>query len=286
MAQKVCWLLYDDPDYRVNQDFAAFMAQEGKKRGLTIHTVLLSQLRLGMEKGRPTLRHALGLPLPDAVLSRQRNASISRHFEAMGIPVFNNAKACALCNDKRETHVFLQGLPMLDTAFPLSQDIQPDSTAFPLVMKPACSHGGDRVLWVDSPAQWAQAAEQMAGQPFLYQQPASQPGFDLRVYVVFGQIVAGVLRQAQEGFISNFKKGGRVSLHTLTEEESSLAAQVIARFQAAGAALSFAGIDFLYHQGHPVISEVEDVVGSRMLYQVSDVGIAGLFLDGVIAHMV
>ena len=53
------------------------------------------------------------------------------------------------------------------------------------------------------------------------------------------------------------------------------------RFEKAGAPLAFAGIDFLYHEDGPVLSEVEDVVGSRMLYQVSDIDIAGLFLDGV-----
>ena len=42
-----------------------------------------------------------------------------------------------------------------------------------------------------------------------------------------------------------------------------------------------AGVDFLYEHGHPVLSEVEDVVGSRMLYQVSSMDIAGLYLDQI-----
>ncbi len=42
-----------------------------------------------------------------------------------------------------------------------------------------------------------------------------------------------------------------------------------------------AGVDLLYDQGRPVIGEVEDVVGSRMLYQTSDIDIVSLYLQGL-----
>ena len=70
-------------------------------------------------------------------------------------------------------------------------------------------------------------------------------------------------------------------MHQPSTQERSLAEKVVNRFQENGVPLSFAGIDFLYHQNEPVISEVEDVVGSRMLYHVSNINIVGLFLDGV-----
>ena len=60
---------------------------------------------------------------------------------------------------------------------------------------------------------------------------------------------------------------------------------VIDRFEAAGAPLCFAGVDLLYDQGSPVLGEVEDVVGSRMLYKVSDVDIIALFLDGLFQRL-
>jgi hypothetical protein len=41
----------------------------------------------------------------------------------------------------------------------------------------------------------------------------------------------------------------------------------------------------LYHHGAPVLGEVEDVVGSRMLYQTSNLDIAALYLDGVAARL-
>ena len=42
-----------------------------------------------------------------------------------------------------------------------------------------------------------------------------------------------------------------------------------------------AGVDMLYDHGHPVIGEIEDVVGSRMLYQTSDIDIVALYLDEI-----
>ncbi len=283
MKTMSCWLLYSDPDHEVNRAFASFFVEEGKRRGFAIRPVLLSELRLSMDDdNRPRACLADGAPPPELVISRQRDPFISRHFEAMGIPVFNNAKVCALCNDKRETRRFLQGLPMLPSAFPLPGQTGPSpGTAYPLVLKPAFSHGGDRVFWVNDKAQWQEAAGQIAPEPLVEEQAADQPGLDLRVYVVFGQIVAGVLRQAKSGFLSNFKQGGHVSLHALTQTETALAREAVARFAEAGAPLAFAGIDFLYHKGQPVLSEVEDVVGSRMLYEVSDINIVGLYLDGL-----
>ena len=113
------------------------------------------------------------------------------------------------------------------------------------------------------------------------QSVVKRPGRDLRVYVLFGQIVAGVMRTAQSGVVSNYKRGGNVELHALTREERQLVEEVIARFNAAGAPLCFAGVDLLYEDYGPVIGEVEDVVGSRMLYRVSDLDIVGLYLDEI-----
>ncbi len=266
--ERTCWLLYEEQDYEKNRDFAALMAEEGAKRGFRIVPVFTGSL------------DPIASPWPEAVFSRQRDSGVSRRLEALGMTVLNNSKVCDLCNDKRKTHAFLQGLPQMEL---LSQEnlhaLSP--SAFPLVVKPACGHGGDRVTLVRNEAERQTALARIAPEPVMQQALASGAGRDLRVYVLFGQIVAGVMRTAQDGFLSNFKQGGSVSLHTLAPEEQALAQRVLRRFQDAGAPLCFAGIDLLYHQGRPVVGEVEDVVGSRMLYRVSEMNIVGMFLEGV-----
>ena len=152
---------------------------------------------------------------------------------------------------------------------------------YPVILKPACSHGGDRVTLVHNEQEWYEAIRLIQPEPMLQQSVVSDAGRDLRVYVLHGKILAGVMRTAKSGVVSNFKKGGCVELHELTQEERKLAEAVIRRFDEAGAPLHMAGVDMLYDHGHPVIGEVEDVVGSRMLYQTSDLDIVTLYLEGL-----
>ena len=281
------WLLYDDPDYMVNTAFARMLEDRAREHGVKLETVLLSEIALFHDaNGTPFCKRNGVHAHPDAVLSRQRHALISKHFECMGIPVFNNSRVCEICNDKRRTYQFLSGLPMPVTLFLSStQPAPPADTQYPVVIKPACSHGGDRVTVVHNAQEWAQAVSRILPEPALQQVVVSGAGRDLRVYVLNGQILAGVMRTAREGIVSNFKKGGQVELHTLTAEERKLAQDVIDRFAQAGAPLMMAGVDLMYDNGSPVIGEVEDVVGSRMLYQTSDIDIAAMYMEEMIAHL-
>ena len=239
---KIVWLLYQQEDLSANRDYARLMRENGLKRDMKIETVLTRDLTLLLdENGTPSCLRKGRKERPDAVIARMREPLYSRHFERMDVPVFNGSEVCRICNDKRQTLQFLSGLPMPRTTFltpftPMPQD-------GPVIVKPACSHGGDRVL--------------------------------------FGQIVAGVMRTAKSGVVSNYKRGGNVALHDLSREERQLAEEVIARFDAAGAPLCFAGVDLLYEDYGPVVGEVEDVVGSRMLYRVSDLDVVGLYLDEI-----
>ena len=277
---KIVWLLYQQEDLSANRDYARLMRENGLKRDMKIETVLTRDLTLLMdENGTPSCLHKGRKERPDAVIARMREPLYSRHFERMGVPVFNGSEVCRICNDKRQTLQFLSGLPMPRTTFltpftPMPQD-------GPVIVKPACSHGGDRVELVETQFQWNDALEALQGEPALMQSVTRRPGRDLRVYVLFGQIVAGVMRTAKSGVVSNYKRGGNVALHDLSREERQLAEEVIARFDAAGAPLCFAGVDLLYEDYGPVVGEVEDVVGSRMLYRVSNLDVVGLYLDEI-----
>ena len=282
MKHKLCWLLYDAPALAVNRDYAALMKERGQALGLEIVPVTLQELDLGKDTaGEPYLRLNGQTARPDAVLSRMRLDWVSEHLEGMGIPVFNNSKVCRICNDKRRTHQFLRGLPMAHTRFLPETCPVLDTPAFPAVLKPACGHGGEGIRLINEEAAWAEAVAGLSGTPALCQSVAGRPGRDLRVYVLFGEILAGVLRTANEGIVSNFKKGGRVELHTLSQQERELAQSVIDRFEAAGAPLCMAGVDLLYNENGPIIGEVEDVVGSRMLYQTSDIDLVEMYLRGI-----
>lgn len=266
-GMKTGWLLYDAGDFDVNRTFVSHIREKGRAVGLALE---------------PVLTEALSFPpgnMPDFIISRQRDHRLNERFEEQNVPVFNSSRVSEICNDKRNTRLFLQGLPQMKTI--CVDDEHPydaDSLSYPLVIKPAYGHGGDRVALVEDAIELQSALSAIRSSPALLQEPASDAGKDLRVYVLFGRIVAAVMRTAKEGIVSNFKRGGGVELHALTDAEEALARQVILRFAAQGAPLSFAGVDFLFHNGEPVVNEVEDVVGSRMLYKVSDIDVIDLYI--------
>ncbi len=264
---KTGWLLYNTGDFEQNRMFVSHIQDKGKAVGLSLEIVLTENFELSTER------------LPDFVISRQRDYRLNQRLEDDHVPVFNSSKVSKICNDKRNTHRFLEGLPQMRTQIVDAEHPDtPESMPFPLVVKPVNGHGGDRVMLVNNKTEMENALSEILPQPALLQEPASEAGKDLRVFVLFGRIVASVMRTARDGIVSNFKRGGSVELHALTDAEEALAQQVIRRFAEHGAPLSFAGVDLLYHHGAPVINEVEDVVGSRMLYKVSDIDVIDLYI--------
>lgn len=264
---KTGWLLYDKCDYNVNRMFPAHMRKVARPLNLALRVVLTERFE-----------EALSDP-PDFVISRQRNPLLSARLEELGIPVFNNARVCEICNDKRKTHRFLDGFPLMRTTFlEPGEPYAPDAGDFPLVVKPAFGHGGDLVALAKNQAQLDAALSAIGPMPALSQEVATEAGRDLRIYVLFGEIAAAVMRTAKSGIVSNYKRGGSVALHTASPSEFALTEKVVKRFADSGAPLSFAGIDLLYHRGEPVVNEVEDVVGSRMLYGVGGPDIISMYI--------
>ena len=162
MADFLLWMLYDQKDYLVNQDFGALVTREARRRRMDVRIVLTEDLTLGVdENGAPTLL-LCGQPahLPDAALSRQRDAMISRQLEKMGVWVLNDSHICEICNDKRKTHLFLSGrdIPMMETTFLSSSGTQAPQSGYPYLLKPAGGHGGDRVALARNEEEWRAAA--------------------------------------------------------------------------------------------------------------------------------
>ena len=282
---KTIWMLYDTCDLAINRGFVALMQCAAENAGWKLEAVTIQELIFGIsDNGQPTCKDTKGRPLPATILSRQRNARISRHFEKMGIPVYNNSTVCEICNHKPSTHLLLQGLPMMETTVLFKAEEQTPPFPHPFLVKPASGHGGQKVAVVQNEAQYREALAKIAPDDAVVQKISSEAGKDLRLYVLFGEIIGGVLRTAKSGIISNFKLGGQVVFQRPTQKEAWLGEQVIRRFRENGAPLYLAGIDLIYHHGEPVINEVEDVVGCRMLYETSSINIASLYISRLIQN--
>ena len=104
------WLIYDESDLATNRDFASYLETKAPTYGLRLETLCTRQLELGIADGGALRLRKDGVDtIPDFVISRQRDAFVSAQLEGMGVPVFNNSKVCALCNDKRVTHPVFGG---------------------------------------------------------------------------------------------------------------------------------------------------------------------------------
>ena len=204
---------------------------------------------------------------PDFAVNRSRYAKFSAHCEdVLHIPVFNSRAVTEITNDKYTTFQFLHGkhgIPMANTFRITNGDMLPELPV-PVIAKPADGHGGKGVTLLKSMRELTDYAKN-APRPFLMQEPMVF-GWDVRLYVMGGKVCAAVLRTSDTDFRSNFSLGGHAALITPDAEMLALVQQVQQILP-----LDFAGIDLLRHPGGGyVIGEIEDAVGCRMLYSLTD----------------
>lgn len=242
-------LVYTEEDLRRNRWFAETLCRCAESECMSLRLCL-------SHEAQAAAKHA------DFVINRSRDYFLSEFCEdSCGIRVYNNSRVTAVTNDKFRTHCFLRqhGLPTADTE-QITAEGQLPEMPFPLVAKPADGHGGAGVCWAES----ADALRGMTP-PYLVQEPM-QTGWDLRVYILGNRIYKAVLRTSDSDFRSNFSLGGKAELFTPDAEITALVQAVLDILP-----MDFAGIDFLRRQdGRYVIGEIEDAVGCRMLYQLTD----------------
>ena len=83
---------------------------------------------------------------------------------------------------------------------------------------------------------------------------------------------------SEEAFRANFSLGGTASLITPTREERFMATELAEALPS-----DFIGIDIIYDKGgSPVFNEIEDAVGSRMLYTYTDIDIIKQFAEHIL----
>lgn len=102
-------------------------------------------------------------------------------------------------------------------------------------------------------------------------------GADIRVFVVDGQIVGAMKRQAKEGeFRSNLHRGGTASLIQLSPEERATAIKAAKKL-----GLGIAGVDLLQSDRGPLVMEVNSSPGLEGIEGATGVDIAGKIIEYV-----
>ncbi|MBQ9594137.1 MAG: ATP-grasp domain-containing protein [Lachnospiraceae bacterium] len=278
------WIIYEEAAAAYNRRYLSFYEEECEKRGIDLRLVLTKDLDFGAEGSGLYLR-VCGetAALPDFAICRVIHPLLTAHLEAMGVPVFNNSRVASVCNDKAKTYqtVAAAGIPVVTSRFVKREEAERvlRETAYPCVIKTVAGHGGAEVFLLDEFPSEDILARFRANDSVL--QPFTGRGEDLRVYVIGDRIIAAVLRHSNEGFRANYSLGGSVSLYELNTDETALVQRIIDLFD-----FGLVGIDFIVgNDGELIFNEIEDVVGSRMLYAVSDISVVPLYLDYILERL-
>lgn len=205
-------------------------------------------------------------------INRTRNDRINEVFESKNIRCYNNLDTVKIANDKWLTYSLCKKLdiPTMDTIE--IDDVAALCTEYPFIIKSRNGHGGSEVFWINNEQDLlGLKLENKSG--YIAQKPASTPGVDVRVYVLGGKPIMAVKRTSSVDFRSNFSLGGKVELFTPTDEQLSIIKKL-----RSGIFSDYAGFDFILHNDNWVLNEIEDVVGARMLYSLSEFDIAEAFI--------
>lgn len=287
------WMVYHRVDAKKNERYIRFYQEEGALRDISFEVLYVEEMEFGIQKDGLCIRYqGKEVKRPDFVVFRAIHPLLSRQIERMGIPVYNNAMVAEICNDKAKTYQYVAqlGIPMIETVFcrkdQLSDCMNRCEVGASYVFKAVAGHGGSQVFLYQKGSEQESLQKEsiltgLAGNDFVMQPLTGSRHQDLRVYVIGKEIIAAVLRTANEGFKSNFSLGGAVALYQLNEIEVATVHKILDLFD-----FGLVGIDFLLaDDGSFIFNEIEDVVGARMLYQVSDVNLVGRYLDYILSQL-
>lgn len=196
------------------------------------------------------------------VINRSRLSYISSYYEHNGILVFNNFKTTNICNNKYLTFKYFSklGIEMLNTCLVKDLNDYGSFIKYPAVVKSLNGHGGSEVFLASSKEQVNNINTKYKGNLIIQNFIKDNPG-DMRIYLMDGKIYACVLRTSNEDFRCNFSLGGKVSFAEPTKEQVEIANKIYKELNS-----FYIGIDFIKYKGKWILNEIEDVVGSRMLY--------------------
>ena len=277
----VAWIVYFRDGANYNRKYIEFYKEEGRKLDINVELILVEDLEFGVEQNHWYMKHqGMEITYPDFVICRAIYPLLNKQFEFLGIKVFNNSFVAEICNDKAKTYQYLAktGIRMVDSRFFKNSQVKDiiSMVEQPTVIKAVEGHGGSQVFLLKPGEEdiHEKIVKGLGSSDVVVQPLTGNRHQDLRVYVIGKEIIACVLRTAKEGFKSNFSLGGEVSLYQLSNEERSLVNIIISQFE-----FGLVGIDFIIgDSGELIFNEIEDVVGSRMLYQCSDINIVERYL--------
>ncbi len=271
-------VIYNSEDYKVNMWFASQFVDNAHKYDMNISLCLSENLFLSIDECKFSAYHKdESLSDIDFVINRTRNYFIAKHFESMGIRVFNNSEVARICNDKWLTHSIMAagGIHSIKTVYVDKKNFNHSSLTvnYPVVLKSVSGHGGLEVVLINDKNDLLLQLDKSEETRFVLQHLASQKGLDIRVYLMGERVLGAVKRVSETDVRANVSLGARASRYELRSDELQLVNKIGSMMN-----FDFVGIDFIMDDGRLILNEIEDVVGTRSLYSEYDVDVVGIYL--------
>jgi ribosomal protein S6--L-glutamate ligase len=238
-------------------------------------------------KGKPIAGYSAVIPRIGASVTRYGTA-VLRQFELMGSYAPNPSDAILRARDKLRAHQLLaaQGIDLPVTVFGDYPDDTVDLLSMlgppPHVIKLTEGAQGAGVMLTEKPSASRSVVEALRGlyANFVVQEFIGEAeGADLRCFVVGGQVVASMRRQAPEGdFRSNLHRGGSAEAVAATADEQAMAVRAA---QVLG--LGIAGVDLIRARRGPLVLEVNSTPGLEGIEAVCGIDVARHIVDYVAA---
>ena len=234
-------------------------------------------------RGRPLAGYGAVIPRIGASITRY-GLAVLHQFELMGCATPNPSAAIARARDKLRAHQLMaaEGIGMPVTVFGDNPDDTADLLSMlgppPHVIKLNESAQGAGVMLTEKPSASRSVVEALRGlyANFLVQEfIAEAEGADLRCFVIGGDVVAAMRRQAPAGdFRSNLHRGGSGEAAVASDEQVAVAVRAA---QVLG--LGVAGVDLIPSRRGPLVLEVNASPGLEGIERSTGVDIAGKMID-------
>lgn len=207
--------------------------------------------------------------------------------EAKGIPVLNPPRSLEVCIDKFLCSARLEraGLPVPRTV--ACQDADSAMKAFhelggDVVVKPLFGSEGRGMLRVhDAELAWRTFRTLERLEAVLYvQEFIRHPGWDLRLFVLGGEVLAAMKRTGEGDWRTNVAQGAKAEAYAPSLREHELALQATTAVGAVAA-----GVDLLHGpDGQVYVIEVNAVPGWRTLAPTTGIDVAGRLIRQAMRH--
>lgn len=210
--------------------------------------------------------------------------AVVRQCEMMGIFTINGAVAIAQARDKLRSIQLLarKGIGLPVTGFAHCAEDMPDVIRLvggsPVIIKLLEGAQGMGVVLAESQKAAESVMDAFAGVKanILVQEYIQEAaGSDIRCFVIDGEVVAAMKRQAKAGeFRSNLHRGGSSTPIEISAQERTIAIQAV---KAMG--LNVAGVDILRSMRGPVVLEVNSSPGLKGIETTTNLDVAGLIIE-------